>query len=77
MKPEGRVKVGIVGSQFRADIHAESFRLMPDEAEVVAGWKTASRSMAKTAAWSKRPCTLAITPRLWVLRSPFFSAPPA
>jgi predicted dehydrogenase len=32
----GRVKVGIIGSQFEADIHAESFRIMPDEAEVVA-----------------------------------------
>ncbi len=31
-----RVKVGIIGSQFEADIHAEPFRLMPDEAEVVA-----------------------------------------
>ncbi len=36
MKSPGRVKVGIIGSQFQADIHAESFRLMPDEAEVVA-----------------------------------------
>ena len=32
----GRVKVGIIGSGFEADIHAESFRIMPDEAEVVA-----------------------------------------
>jgi myo-inositol 2-dehydrogenase / D-chiro-inositol 1-dehydrogenase len=36
MSNHGRVKVGIIGSQFEADIHAESFRLMPDEAEVVA-----------------------------------------
>jgi len=36
MSSPGRVKVGIIGSQFQADIHAESFRLMPDEAEVVA-----------------------------------------
>lgn len=36
MTNKGRVKVGIIGSQFEADIHAESFRLMPDEAEVVA-----------------------------------------
>ncbi len=35
MNKSGRVKVGIIGSQFQADIHAESFRLMPDEAEVV------------------------------------------
>jgi len=31
-----RVKVGIIGSQFEADIHAESFRILPDDAEVVA-----------------------------------------
>jgi myo-inositol 2-dehydrogenase / D-chiro-inositol 1-dehydrogenase len=36
MSTNGRVKVGIIGSQFEADIHAESFRLMPEEAEVVA-----------------------------------------
>ncbi len=36
MSTPERVKVGIIGSQFQADIHAESFRLMPDEAEVVA-----------------------------------------
>ncbi|MHC4460212.1 MAG: Gfo/Idh/MocA family protein [Planctomycetota bacterium] len=36
MAGKGRVKVGIIGSQFEANIHAESFRLMPDEAEVVA-----------------------------------------
>ncbi len=36
MANSGRVKVGIIGSQFEADIHAESFRIMPDEAEVVA-----------------------------------------
>ncbi len=28
--------MGIIGSRFEADIHAESFRLMPEEAEVVA-----------------------------------------
>jgi myo-inositol 2-dehydrogenase/D-chiro-inositol 1-dehydrogenase len=32
----GKVKVGIIGSQFQADIHAASFQLMPEEAEVVA-----------------------------------------
>src|SRR5207302_7340762 len=32
----GRVKVGIIGSQFQGDIHAASFRIMPEEAEVVA-----------------------------------------
>lgn len=31
-----KVKVGIIGSQFEADIHAASFLLMPEEAEVVA-----------------------------------------
>ena len=36
MSAKGRVKVGIIGSQFQADIHADSFRMMPDEAEVVA-----------------------------------------
>jgi myo-inositol 2-dehydrogenase / D-chiro-inositol 1-dehydrogenase len=33
---KGRVKVGIIGSGFEADIHAESFRIMPEKAEVVA-----------------------------------------
>src|SRR5712691_6427787 len=33
---EGRIKVGIIGSQFQADIHAASFQIMPHEAEVVA-----------------------------------------
>ena len=32
----GKVKVGIIGSKFEADIHAASFQLMPEEAEVVA-----------------------------------------
>jgi predicted dehydrogenase len=36
MTASGKVKVGIIGSQFEADIHAESFRILPDEAEVVA-----------------------------------------
>ena len=36
MATQGRVKVGIIGSQFEADIHAASFQIMPDEAEVVA-----------------------------------------
>jgi predicted dehydrogenase len=31
-----RVKVGIIGSQFQGDIHAASFQIMPEEAEVVA-----------------------------------------
>src|SRR5262249_9429821 len=28
--------VGVIGSQFQADIHVASFKIMPDEAEVVA-----------------------------------------
>src|SRR5216683_5964107 len=32
----GRVKVGIIGSRFQADIHAASFHVMPHEADVVA-----------------------------------------
>ncbi len=32
----GKVKVGIIGSGFEADIHAAAFQIMPDEAEVVA-----------------------------------------
>jgi predicted dehydrogenase len=36
MAATGKVKVGIIGSQFEADIHAESFRILPQEAEVVA-----------------------------------------
>lgn len=32
----GKVKVGIIGSQFEADIHAASFQIMPEEAEVAA-----------------------------------------
>jgi predicted dehydrogenase len=31
-----KVKVGIIGSQFAADIHAASFQMTPEEAEVVA-----------------------------------------
>ena len=36
MSGKGKVKVGIIGSRFEADIHAESFKIMPEEAEVVA-----------------------------------------
>ncbi len=36
MADKGKVKVGIIGSQFEADIHADSFRILPDEAQVVA-----------------------------------------
>jgi myo-inositol 2-dehydrogenase/D-chiro-inositol 1-dehydrogenase len=36
MSVQSKVKVGIIGSQFEADIHAASFQLMPEEAELVA-----------------------------------------
>jgi myo-inositol 2-dehydrogenase/D-chiro-inositol 1-dehydrogenase len=36
MNSKGKVKVGIIGSRFEAEIHAESFRIMPEEAEVIA-----------------------------------------
>ncbi len=36
MANPGKVKVGIIGSGFEANIHAASFQLMPEEAEVVA-----------------------------------------
>src|ERR1700747_82973 len=48
---EGRVKVGIIGSQFEADIHAASLQIMPDEAEVVA---VASPTPGNAAAFAKR-----------------------
>ena len=48
---EGRVKVGIIGSQFQADIHAASFQMMPHEAEVVA---IASPTPGNAAAFAKR-----------------------
>ncbi|MHC4488073.1 MAG: Gfo/Idh/MocA family protein [Planctomycetota bacterium] len=36
MSKTGRVKVGIIGSQFQAHCHAEAFRQIPDAAQVVA-----------------------------------------
>ncbi len=36
MPAKEKVKVGIIGSGFEADIHAASFQIMPEEAEVVA-----------------------------------------
>lgn len=36
MFANGKVKVGIIGSRFEAEIHAASFQIMPEEAEVVA-----------------------------------------
>jgi predicted dehydrogenase len=36
MAASGKVKVGIIGSGFEADIHAASIKILPEEAEVVA-----------------------------------------
>ncbi len=36
MSKDGRVKVGIIGSQFEADIHAASFKMASEDTEVVA-----------------------------------------
>ena len=36
MAANGKVKVGIIGSGFEADIHAASFQIFPEEAQVVA-----------------------------------------
>lgn len=36
MSSNSKVKVGIIGSQFEADIHVASFQMMPEDAEVVA-----------------------------------------
>ena len=47
----GRVKVGIIGSQFQADIHAASLQIMPDEAEVVA---VASPTPGNAAAFARK-----------------------
>jgi predicted dehydrogenase len=35
MANKGKVKVGIIGYQFEADIHAASFQVLSEEAEVV------------------------------------------
>ncbi len=43
MPGSGKVKAAIIGSQFEADIHAASFRIMPEEAEVVAGQRRDAR----------------------------------
>lgn len=36
MNAKGKVKVGLIGSRFVAEIHAASFQILPDEAELVA-----------------------------------------
>lgn len=51
MENKGRVKVGIIGSQFQADIHAASLQIMPHEAEVVA---VASPTPGNASAFAKR-----------------------
>jgi len=51
MGANGKVKVGIVGSQFEADIHAASFQIAPEEAQVVA---VASPTPGNAAALAKK-----------------------
>jgi len=47
----GRVKVGIIGSQFQADIHATSFQIAAEDAEVVA---VASPTPGNATAFAKK-----------------------
>jgi myo-inositol 2-dehydrogenase / D-chiro-inositol 1-dehydrogenase len=49
MSSKGKVKVGIIGSRFQGDIHAASFKIMPEEAEVVAVASPTPGSAAKLA----------------------------
>ena len=51
MSKNGKVKVGIIGSQFQADIHVASFKIASEEAEVVA---VASPTPGNAAALAKR-----------------------
>lgn len=51
MSNTGKVKVGIIGSQFEADIHACAFKIAPEEAEVVA---VASPTPGNAAALAKK-----------------------
>ena len=51
MENRGKVKVGIIGSQFQADIHAASLQIMPHEAQVVA---VASPTPGNAAEFAKR-----------------------
>src|SRR4030088_820048 len=51
MSKDGRVKVGIIGSQFEADIHAASFKMASGDTEVVA---VASPTPGNAAALAKR-----------------------
>jgi myo-inositol 2-dehydrogenase / D-chiro-inositol 1-dehydrogenase len=47
----GKVKVGIIGSQFQADIHAASLQIMPEAAELVA---VASPTPGNAAAFARK-----------------------
>src|SRR5581483_10662950 len=51
MSSNDKVKVGIIGSQFETDIHAASFKIASDAAEVVA---VASPTLGNAAALAKR-----------------------
>jgi myo-inositol 2-dehydrogenase/D-chiro-inositol 1-dehydrogenase len=51
MANQGKVKVGIIGSQFQAEIHAASFQVMPEAAEVVA---VASPTPGNAAAFARK-----------------------
>ena len=51
MAKDGRVKVGIIGSQFQADIHATSFQIAAEDAEVVA---VSSPTPGNAAAFAKK-----------------------
>jgi len=51
MANNGRVKVGIIGSQFQGDIHAASLQIMPQAAEAVA---VASPTPGNAAALAKK-----------------------
>src|SRR5579871_6824980 len=51
MANNGKVKIGIIGSQFQADIHAASIQIMPEEAEVVA---VSSPTPGNAAAFGKK-----------------------
>lgn len=51
--PSGKVKVGIIGSQFEADIHAASLQMLPNEAELVA---VASPTPGNAEKLAKRYC---------------------
>lgn len=51
MANKDRVKIGIIGSQFQADIHATSLQIMPEEAELIA---VSSPSAGNAAAFAKK-----------------------